>query len=152
MTLLGKAEMLFFAKDTTDVLRSAGPVIAIIVGIGMVSVALFGGIGITPGLFLLGGVFLIPALIFYLLSRSIASRHPITVLLVWILCLYSLIVLLRGIPLAAEGVKPEQLFKPILYIFGALELAITIGLAWFVFHLYRHGKFTNIHGKPGNDP
>ncbi|MFY0635176.1 MAG: hypothetical protein JXQ91_15280 [Vannielia sp.] len=140
MTLLTRAETIAFSPDTASALRSAGFTLGAISILGVLALGTFGG-GFQPWLLIFAVIAFLPALLLLALSRALPARRPISVLLIWALCGFSLL-LIRRTPSAGEGVEPQWLITPLIWTVAAAELVLALALAWFAWHLYRKGAFS----------
>ena len=83
----------------------------------------------------------LPALLTFALSRALKARHVLTVPLTYALCFLSLWTIRGGFGSAIEGITPQWLLQPVLYLVTGLELAFIAFAAVFVTMLWRKGRF-----------
>ncbi|SIN78568.1 hypothetical protein [Vannielia litorea] len=145
MTLLTRAETLAFSPETARGLRSAGFTLGFLSIVGVLGLGTFGGGGFQPWLLILAAVAFLPALLLLALSHTLPARKPVSVLLIWAICGFSFL-LVRRTPSAAEGVEPQWLVTPMIWVVAVVEFVLAVGLAWFAWHLYRKGAFSGVAG------
>ncbi len=136
MTLLARAETIAFAPETAAALRSAGFTLGLVSIAGVLALGTFGVGGFQPWLLMFAAMAFLPALTLLALSAALPARHPAAVGLVWLLCGFALM-LIRATVEASTGFW----FSPLVGLAAALEVAASVAMAWFAWHLFRQGAF-----------
>ena len=138
MSFLDRTERTFF-KDGPKILLF----IAAIFGLTPVLLlgnALFAGWPDGPFLRVLL-IAALPALLCLALSWAVRRRHLLSVPLTWALCLMSLLTIRGGFGSAIEGITPQWMLKPMLWVATTVELVAIAFFAVFVTLLWRKGRF-----------
>jgi len=78
------------------------------------------------------------------LSWSLRRRHVVSVPLTWGLCLFGLLSLRGGFGSAIEGITPQFLLRPALWVVTGIELGVIAFAAVFVARLWRKGHFNGV--------
>ena len=141
MSLLARAEARAFTPETAAALRRGGFTLGMASTLGVLLLGTFARGGFQPWLLVFAALAFLPALLLLALSRTLPARRSISVLLVWLLCGFALL-LIRVTPGTVAGLQPAWLLVPLAWALMVVELAAVTAAAWFAWYLYLKGAFS----------